>query len=165
MRGLAVILLALLASCGTAPPVAKLTDALSSTVAMNDPGTSVQMVSGFSDLQSLVWRWTRQHFQVVLQPPASSQQRGAKLQFQFRYPQTTYESMGQFTLSTKLNGHPLDPQVYKEPGDYLLEREIPAAYFEGNAAVLVDFSTDKIGHDKEDQVGLVAIWFKLVPHE
>lgn len=162
-RSATSLLLALLAACSARPPVAELKGPPSNVVGMREPESTYQLISGFSGLESGVWRWTGRRFRVALQPPPDASKNGARLQFQFRYPPGSFAQMGKFKLSARVNGEPLLPEPYSEPADYLYQRDVPASVFGSSDPVVADFSLDRTASDGQRDTALVAIWFKLLP--
>lgn len=152
-----------MSGCSAGNALRELNGPLAGEVGMQEPESTFQLVSGFSAIESGVWRWTGPHFRVALQPPPNAATRGAKLQFQFRYPPASFTQMGTFTLSARVNGEPLAAERYTEAADYLFEREVPADVFPSNDPVIADFTLDRTASDGKRDTALVAIWFKLIP--
>ena len=129
-----------------------------SELQMADTRAAVQLAKGFYDPEGNAWRWTQQHFSVVLAPPPGAAQKGAKLVFHFTLPETEISKLGPITLTASIAGQNLPPQTYSSAGDYVFERNVPATLLTA-PAVNVDFQTDKslppTGTDQRE-LGLVA---------
>jgi hypothetical protein len=129
-----------------------------SELQMADTRAAVQLAKGFYGPEGNAWRWTQQHFSVVLAPPPGAAQKGAKLVFHFTLPEAEIAKLGPITLSASVAGQDFPPQTYSAAGDYVFERSVPATLLTAQA-VNVDFQTDKsllpTGTDQRE-LGLVA---------
>jgi hypothetical protein len=115
---------------------------LSSIVHMSDRTMVNQLASGFYEVESNAWRWTRQKFAVNLRPPARAAQNGAVLELQLNVPATSIRKLGTITISANAAGTALAPETYSKAGDYTYRRDIPANLLGGDA-VRIDFQLDK----------------------
>jgi hypothetical protein len=116
-------------------------DGLASVVNVADPADSAQLVRGFSNVEADAWRWSTSKFSVVLRPPVSAVQNGAKLQLVF----TLHESvskLGPVTVNASVNGTPVGAETYSAPGDYTYLHDVPGTAL-GSDVVTVEFTTDK----------------------
>ncbi|MBV9506924.1 MAG: hypothetical protein JO323_18190 [Acidobacteriia bacterium] len=150
-RGLALAALAALALTGCkrkeavkvsqteteTPPIASL-------IHTGDPNSDTQLVTGFYPIEEHSWRWTAQHFSVVLRPPAGSAERGATLSLQLNIPEPVLAKLKTVALSAVIGGVMLPPETYTKPGPYTYTRDVPSnALNVSKDAVRVDFQLDK----------------------
>ena len=116
-------------------------DGLASVINVADPADSAQLVRGFSSVEADAWRWSTSKFSVVLRPPPGSAQNGAKLEMNFTLHDAV-SKLGPVTVSATINGTPIAPQTFSQPGDYTYSQDVPASAL-GSDVVTVEFSTDK----------------------
>jgi len=138
---------------------------LVSVVEVKDPVASAQLVQGFYPLEAGTWRWTMKQFEVALKPPPGAAENGAKLNFKLAVPEAILSKVGPMTLSAKINGLALSPETYSKSGDYVYDRDVPAAALKGDA-VAVQFSCDKgLGPTSDDarELSLIAVSIGLEP--
>jgi hypothetical protein len=117
-------------------------DGLASVINVADPADSAQLVRGFSNVEADAWRWSTSKFSVVLRPPPGSAQNGAKLELRFTLPDAVVDKLGPVTVSAIVNGTPIAPQTFSQPGDYVYSQDVPAAPL-GSDVITAEFSTDK----------------------
>jgi len=117
-------------------------DGLASVVNVADPADSAQLVRGFSNVEADAWRWSTSKFSVVLRPPPGAAQNGAKLELTFTLHETVINKVGPVTVSAQVNGTPIDPETFSQPGDYTYSKPVPASALSTDV-VTVEFSTDK----------------------
>jgi len=137
---------------------------LASSVLMADRTLSKQLVSGFYDIESDAWRWTRQKFAVNLKPPANSAKQGAVLEMHFTVPPPSIQKLGSITLSATVGGTALAPETYSKAGEYSYRRDVAANLLAGDS-VRVDFVLDKAippGDVDKRELGVVASSVALV---
>jgi hypothetical protein len=138
---------------------------LSSMVNMADPSTATQLVSGFHAVENGAWRWTMRKFSVLLKTPPGAETRGGTLRFRLFISDDQINRLGPITLSADVDGHPLEPQTFAKPGDYVYSRPVAAEVLKA-PTVRVNFSLDK---DREPdnvdgrQLGVVASLIGLQP--
>jgi len=128
-------------------------------LAMNDPRTSIQLVHGFYALESGTWRWTEKTFAASLRVPPDGAQNGARLLMKATIPQRQIDQLGPMTLSASVNGTGVPPETFAHAGDFLYERDVPAAAFSQDIAT-VEFSLDKVAPappPDQRQLGIVVI--------
>jgi len=112
-------------------------------LAMSDARTPMQLVHGFYQLESGAWRWTGRTFGVSLRVPPNAAQNGARLMMKVTVPQTQLDKLKSLTLSAKVNGVDVAPEIYARAGDFLYERDVPATALPRDMAT-VEFSLDKV---------------------
>jgi hypothetical protein len=112
-------------------------------LAMSDARASIQLIRGFYALESGTWRWTGQAFAASLRVPPDAPQNGARLLMKVTVPQTQIDKLGPMTLSAHVNGVGLPAETFAHAGDFLYERDVPAAAFRQDIA-LVEFVLDKV---------------------
>ena len=112
-------------------------------LAMSDARTSMQLIHGFYQLESGAWRWTEKTFGVSLRVPANAARDGARLMMKLTVPQTQIAALQSITLSAKVNGVDLAPETYSHAGEFLYQRDVPAAVLAQDMAT-VEFSLDKV---------------------
>ena len=136
-----------------------------SVLPMNDGHARKQLVSGFYQVESGVWRWTGPKFSVNLQPPAQSATQGAKLALKLVIPDVVIQKLNVLTLSAKVGDTSLPPETYNKPGDYTYTRDVPSSALQANA-VRVDFWLDKAmpgTAGDQRQLGVVVQQVGLTP--
>lgn len=132
-------------------------DGLASVINVADPADSAQLVRGFSNVEADAWRWATSKFSVVLRPPPSAAQNGAKLQLNFTLVDTLVKQLGPITVSAKVNGLAVGPETFSQAGDFVYSHDVPASVL-GVDVVTVEFSTDKaIAPSDQDKRELALI--------
>lgn len=130
---------------------------LAATVAMNDPKTSAQLVSGFYGVENNAWRWTSGNFSVLLRTPPGAAKDGATLTFNFSVPEGSISKLGKLKLTASADGTQLTSAEYSKPGAYMLTAAVPASLLNADT-VTIDFALDKtmrVPGDNRD-LGLIA---------
>lgn len=115
---------------------------LTSSLKVNDPGASTQLVKGFYGIEGGSWRWTAGHFSIVLSSPLSSAQRGGTLTLAFNVPDIVIRKLGSITLSAAVGVTKLKSETYNKPGSYTFTADI-APELLSNDTITVDFALDK----------------------
>jgi len=115
---------------------------LATLVHVADPRAAAQLLSGFYGVEDNSWRWTAGKFSVVLRPPRTAAAKGATLQLKFTVPGVVIAKLKAMSLSASVNGTPLSPESYTQPGEFIYTRDVPAGVLVGESAK-VDFSLDK----------------------
>jgi hypothetical protein len=115
---------------------------LAATVHLNDPKVAEQLLTGFYDIEANAWRWTARTFIVLLRPPAGAAQIGATLQVHLTVPAVVIDKLKSVALTASIGDTSLAPETYSKPGDYVYERDVPAAALKA-PAVRVQFQLDK----------------------
>jgi hypothetical protein len=116
--------------------------ALASVVATADPNAALQLIGGFYGVEQNSWRWTAGRFSVILRPPRTAAANGAVLQLKFTIPPAALSKTKALSLSAYVNGTALTPETYRQAGDFIYSRDVPANLLVGDQA-RVDFSLDK----------------------
>ena len=127
-------------------------------LAMNDPRTSIQLIHGFYPVENGSWRWTEKAFSASLRVPADAAQNGARLLMKVTVPQTQIDKVGPLTLNASVNGASLPPETFAHAGDFLYQRDVPAAAFKQDVAT-VEFTLDKVAPappPDQRQLGIVV---------
>jgi hypothetical protein len=127
------------------PPVARTDESgatLASFVHMADPKAAPQLLKGFHPIEQNAWRWTAGSFSVVLHPPVQAAEKGAVLNLKFAVPDPVIAKLKAVSLTASINGQPLGPETYTQPGEFTYSREVPAKLAFGDA-VNIDFTLDK----------------------
>jgi hypothetical protein len=140
-------------------------DGLASVINVADPADSAQLVRGFSNVEADAWRWSTSKFSVVLRPPAGSAQNGAKLELHFTLHDAVVGKLGPVTVSAIVNGTPVAPETFSQPGDFVYSHDVPPEAL-GSDVVTVEFSTDKALEptDKDKrELSLIVKTIGLVP--
>ena len=112
-------------------------------LAMSDARTSMQLIHGFYQLESGAWRWTEKTFGVSLRVPPNAARNGARLMMKVTVPQTQLDKLKSLTLSARVNGVDVAPETYSRAGEFLYQRDVPAAALAQDMAI-VEFSLDKV---------------------
>ena len=115
---------------------------LATMVSMSDPKASAQLVSGWYPTEANAWRWTAGHMVVMLRPPLGAEQSGAVLKMKFSMPDTVLKRVKTTSLSATVNGVPLSPETYTQPGEFTYTRDVPASALAGDSAK-VEFAFTK----------------------
>jgi hypothetical protein len=131
---------------------------LATVVHLGDPRNASQLVSGFYEIEDHSWRWTTGKFSVLLRPPRTAARKGAVLQLKFSIPETALSQLKAVSLAATVNGTPLTPETYTQPGSFTYSRDVSGSLLTGES-VKVDFSLDKTlpptGTDQRE-LGVVA---------
>ena len=131
---------------------------LATMVAMNDPKTATQLISGWYPAETNSWRWTAGHFAVMLRPPLGAAQSGAVLKFKFTLPDAVLSKVKTTSLSATVNGAPLSPETYTQSGEFTYTRDVPASALAGDSAK-VEFALTKYlpaGAIETRELGVIA---------
>jgi hypothetical protein len=142
-------------------------DGLASVINVADPADSAQLVRGFSNVEADAWRWSTSKFAVVLRPPPSAAQNGAKLELHFTLHDAVVGKLGPVAVTAAVNGTPIATETFSQSGDCVYSHEVPAAALASDV-VTVEFSTDKAlpptDTDKRE-LALVVKTIGLVPKQ
>ncbi len=133
----------------------------SSVVNLADPNAAWQLRRGFYGLESNAWRWTSREFSVVLMAPQGED----LLELLLVIPETQIQKLGPMTLSAEIDGHPLEPQVFSQPGSYTYSRKIPPAT-DRSRPVTVKFHLDKASSPSaadSRELGVIATAVGIYP--
>jgi len=130
---------------------------LPSSIHTADARASSQLVSGWHAIEQNAWRWTAKQFAVVLGTPRGAVRNGGILRVAFTVPDVVISRLRSISLSASIQEIALAPELYGRPGDYVYERQVPAAAF-GADSVRVDFALSKAMPPGDDQreLGLVV---------
>jgi hypothetical protein len=117
---LALVALTLL-GCSSTEPLPPVTEdaehsdsLLLSTVHVADPRTTEQLLDGFHNLEGGSWRWTKQEFSVLLEPPPPVPLHSPELELVFTVPEVTIDKLGSITVRATLNGVELGETTVSE---------------------------------------------------
>ncbi len=110
---------------------------------MADPRTSIQLISGFHQLENSAWRWTGRTFSLSLRPPDDAPQHGAVLLMKLTIPQGQIDKLKTIAVTAEVNSAALPPETYSSAGDFLFQRDVPASAFSAGKLATVRFSLDK----------------------
>jgi hypothetical protein len=113
-----------------------------SAINISDPADSIQLLSGFYDVEMNAWRWAAKKFSVVLKPPAGAESNGARLVLKLYLPPSQTQLLGAITLRADVDGHPLDARTFSAPGAYTYSAAIPPADLQSQL-VTANFYLDK----------------------
>ncbi|MDR3703902.1 MAG: hypothetical protein P4L56_29905 [Candidatus Sulfopaludibacter sp.] len=131
---------------------------LASVIRMGDAKLETQLVSGFYGIEGNSWRWAARQFTVVLRPPFGASQRGGTLQLSLTVPPVIIEKLKTVSLAASVDGSPLPPETYTQPGPYTYKRDLPPNLLTADS-VKVDFQLDKAmppaGQDRRE-LGVVV---------
>ncbi len=100
---------------------------------------SVELLSGWHELEYDAWRWTERRFSIAAPAPAEKDR--AVLRLEFTLPELVLDRFGALTLRAAVNGVALPEETYSEPGEYMYVRRVPAESLTAGAAV-VEFELD-----------------------
>jgi hypothetical protein len=130
---------------------------LPSAIHTADPRASSQLVSGWHAIEQNAWRWTTRRFAVVLGAPRGAVRNGGILRVALTVPDVVISRLHSVSLSATIQEISLAAEMYGRPGDYVYEREVPAAAF-GAGSVRVDFVLSKAIPPGDDprEFGLVV---------
>jgi len=128
---------------------------------MAEPGATTRLLSGWHNLEEWTWRWTERKFSASLPVPRRSGT--AALTLKFVLPELLLERLGSVTLSACLGGRALPSETYRQAGEWVYRRELPAAELP-QGVVVAEFELDKaLPPDETDQRerGLIAVFLRL----
>lgn len=136
---------------------------LAALVAMNDPKTATQLLSGFYGVENNTWRWTGGKFSVLLRAPLVAQN-GATVSLSFTLPEAAVQKAKTIKLSAAINGMELKSQEFDTAGPYVFTADVPASLLSG-PSVKVDFTVDKTFRPAGDarDLGIIANSVTLNP--
>jgi len=123
-----------------------------------DPRAAPQLVSGWWDVEDHAWRWTTRKFAVVLRTPIGAARRGATLRFRFTLPDVVFSRFKEIKLAASMQGKPLAPETYLQPGTALYTRDITADLV-STPSVRIDFELDHSftpGNGDSRDLGVIA---------
>ncbi|MFN0170767.1 MAG: hypothetical protein ACKV22_30470 [Bryobacteraceae bacterium] len=129
-----------------------------SVVHVADTRTEKQLLAGFHSVEQNSWRWTEGRFSVALKPPAGAAQRGAVLEMRFSVSEPVIKKLQTMSLTAKVNGTPLPPETYTQPGEMVFARDLEPALL-ARDTVKVDFELDrfaKAGEFDSRELGLIV---------
>jgi hypothetical protein len=115
---------------------------VASVIHMGDAKAETQLVSGFYGIEGNAWRWAARQFTVILRPPFGASQRGGTLQLNLTIPQVVIDKLKTLSLTAAIDGSPLAPETYTQPGPYTYKRDVPGNLLTADS-VKVDFQLDK----------------------
>lgn len=105
-----------------------------------------ELIRGWHALEYGCWRWTEREFAASLRAPDKMRPR---LKLHFFLPEAVVNRLGAVSLAASVDGTPLEPETYTQPGEYVFARNLP-----GQAAgrpLLVEFRLDRaLPPDEED---------------
>ena len=104
---------------------------IAQTIEMGNPAHAKQLLEGFYPIEDNRWRWTAKRFAATVRPPLRAATTGARLVFQFAYPEPVAAKLGPITLRAKVAGR-AGPPVAREGGEPGAEH-VPAAVLDGGA--------------------------------
>ena len=131
---------------------------LASVIHAGDPNAAKQFLKGFHEIEQNSWRWTTRSFSVLLRPPRSGAEKGAKLELHISVPDPVLNKLKSVTLSAAIEGLTLKPETYQKSGDYVYSRDVPGKVL-GAEVVKIDFTLDKFlpaGSVDQRELGLVV---------
>ena len=111
----------------TADPVTPAGDARAFLLARSRraaPPSDFRLLQGWHRLELDSWRWTERCF--VIEVDTSAALAPAMLEFTFQLPPVLFETHPHFTLSARVNGTALPPQIYALPGRHKYSGSIAA---------------------------------------
>src|SRR5580658_4245555 len=76
---------------------------MASTVQMNDPHATAQLLSGFYAVENNMWRWTAGKFSVQLRTPPAAPN-GATLALSFTIPDVIVQKLNNIRITASING-------------------------------------------------------------
>lgn len=83
------------------------------------PPPTLRLLHGWHHLEDNAWRWTHREFAVIIEHHCPAQE--LELEFLIR-PELL--QTGPLQLSATLNGTPLEPAIFSEPGDHLYKSPV-----------------------------------------
>jgi hypothetical protein len=137
-----------------------------SVVQVAHPRAAGQLLSGFHQVEQNAWRWTMGKFAVILMPPPSAAQKGARLELHFTLPQSVVSLRQSVTVAAAVEETALPPQTYTKAGTYVYKADVPAAALFAGTPVKVSFTLDKFikaGEVETRELGLVVNTIGLMP--
>ena len=138
---------------------------LAMAVRVADPGTASQLLNGFYEIEHGAWRWTAGKFSVRLRPPRQGFKKGATLQLKFSVPDVAIAKLKTVSLNAALQGTALGRETYKQAGEFIYSREVPANLLTHDP-VEVDFSLDKVlppTQGDKRELGIIVSWVGFEP--
>ncbi len=93
---------------------------------------------GVYPAESTGWRWTQARFWIQTQPEAGP----LRLTLHLFVPEANLQQLGPVTLSARVGGHALAPEILRAAGAYTFSRELNPEWLK-EASGRVDFALDK----------------------
>lgn len=118
-------------------------------------GREVQLEVGWHPAEQGGWRWTERAFSARMRVPRNA---AGLLRLLVTVPDSQIERLGSITLSASVNGAPLPPETFSQPGSFEYVRRLPAEAL-GSGEVTVEFALDKAlppGDPDRRELGLVV---------
>ena len=117
---------------------------------------SADRLEGFYEIEEGRWRWSRRSFAIRFDAPALRGAPSARLSLELYLPEAEIQKLGPITLSARVNGHALQPEVYSRPGSVTFARGLPAEWL-GAGPVRVEFAVDKSMQADQRELGIVLV--------
>lgn len=136
---------------------------LQSTVQVADPRVSLQLLSGFHQVEQNSWRWTKGKFSVTLRTPPGAKAAGGVLTLKFALPDAILNRVKSTDIAASVGQTQLGTASYAIPGEHTFKADVPANLL-GAEAVTVDFSSSKFvpaGESEARELGLVVSTISL----
>jgi hypothetical protein len=114
---------------------------LVSVLHVNDAGAPAQLIKGFYNVESGMWRWTAGSFSVALKTPAGAAQKGGTLTLALSVSAPVLAQVHSQTLTASIGGKTLKSEKYTDAGGHTFTADVPAASLTGDK-VIVDFALD-----------------------
>ena len=130
-----------------------------STLYLDDPRGTPQLLKGFHTLEQGAWRWTEKVFAVALKPPPVVPGLEVNVELTFSIAEASISRLGPLTLTAALNGSPVGSETYGQAGDYTFTKPVPADVLASETIEAV-FELDKVlpptGSDLRE-LGVIAV--------
>jgi hypothetical protein len=122
-----------------------------------------RQLEGFHQVEEGRWRWTKQRFSIILDPPGSSDGH-TQVALEIFIPDHSIQRLGALTLSAHVGNRSLGGETYRTAGKYVFVRSIGNAWL--HTTPRIDFSVDKClpptSLDKRE-LGLIVVALSIKP--
>jgi len=160
------IALSLMPGCRPRQPKASMLDAegavVSATLPAAGPAADLQLLKGFHQLESGLWRWTMGQFAFALGTPEQSLSRGALLEIHYSLPESL-SKVSQRHLKVTVNGIPVPERTTLEAGDQTIRIPIPSSSL-GSTVSTIECELDHFvpaGTMEKRELGLIFFAARL----
>ena len=119
-------------------------------------GREVQLLAGWHTAEEGGWRWTERSFSARIEVPRNA---AGLLRLSLAVPDSQIERLGSLTLNASVNGAPLPPETFSQPGPCEYARRVPPEVLR-SGEITVEFVLDKAlppGDLDRRELGLVVV--------
>jgi SAM-dependent methyltransferase len=123
-------------------------------------GREVRLLAGWHPAEQGGWRWSERRFSARIEVPRNA---AGLLRLSLTVPDSVIDRLGSVTLSASVEGAPLLPEIFSQPGSCDYVRRVPPDLLRGGE-INVEFVLDKTLPPSEQdrrELGLVVVSLSL----